>query len=127
MFKTGLMALLLLGLGSTAMASDGAASGRVRVFIGVDGYSGNVAYGLSYVGGGRDYGRWDGNPYRGGYYDGRDRRYYSAPRGYYEYRRPYYRPYYGYSRGYYGDRHSYDRRHDRHDGRWDDRRRWHRH
>ena len=117
--KTGLMALLLLGLGSAAaMASD-----RVSVFIGVDGYSGNVAYGLSYVGGGRDYGRWDGPSYRGGYY-GRDRRYYSAPRGYYVYPRPYYRPYYGYSRGYSGDRHWHDRHHDH---RRDGRRHWHRH
>ena len=91
MLRTGLIVVLLLGLGSTAMASD-----RVRIYVGVDGYYGDVG----------DYGR-----------------YYSAPRGYYVYPRPYYRPYYGYSRGYYGGRHLYDRRFDgRHDG-WRDSRR----
>ena len=103
MLRTGLIAVLLLGLGSTAMAHD-----RVRVYVGVDGYDGDVGYRLSYSGG-RDYGR-----------------YYPAPRGYYVYPRPYYRPYYGYSRGYYGGRHWHDRRFDgRHDGWRDGRRGWH--
>jgi hypothetical protein len=104
MLRTGLIAVLLLGLGSTAMASD-----RVRIHVDVDSSFGDVGYRLSYVGGGRDYGR-----------------YYPAPRGYYVYPRPYYRPYYGYSRGYYGGRHWHDRRFDRrHDGWRDGRRGWH--
>jgi hypothetical protein len=95
MLRTGLIAVLLLGLGSTAMAHD-----RVRIYVGVDG-----GYGYDDVG---DYGR-----------------YYSAPRGYYVYPKPYYRPYYGYSRGYYGGRHWHDRRFDgRHDGWRDGRRGW---
>ena len=109
MLRNGLIAVLLLGLGSTAMASD-----RVRVYVGVDGYYGDVGYRLSHVEGGRDYGRWDGRrSYRG------DGRHYSAPRGYYYYPRPYYGPRHGYSRGYGGGRHWHDRRHDGH--------RWHRH
>jgi hypothetical protein len=118
MLRTGLIALLLLGLGSTAMASD-----RVRVYVGVDSYYGDV--GFSYVDRGRDDRRWDGRhrydrrwDHRWG--DGRsywrNGRYYSAPRGYY-YPRPYYGPsyrgpYYGYSRGYHGGRHWHDRRHE---------------
>jgi hypothetical protein len=137
MLRTGLIAVLLLGLGSTAMASD-----RVRVFVGFDDYYGGVSYGFSYVGGGRDYRGWDRhrhdrrwhhrdwNDRRG--YNWRHGRYYSAPPSYYyPYRAPYYGKRHGYSRGYYGDRHWHDRRSDgrydgRHDGRRDGRR-WHRH
>ena len=118
MLRTGLIALLLLGLGSTAMAHDD----RVRVFVDVGSYYGDVSYGLSYVGGGWDHGRWD----RWNRYDryGYDRhsywrhgRYYPAPRGYYYYPKRHYGYRHGYSRGYYGDRHWHDRRHDGRDGR----------
>jgi hypothetical protein len=109
MLRTGLIAVLLLGLASTAAASD-----RVRVYVGVDSY---------YVDRGRGDWRWDDrydrrwshHPRR---YDGRGHwhggRYYSAPRGYY-YSKPYYYrgKAYGYSRGYHGGRHWHDRRHDR--------------
>jgi hypothetical protein len=131
MFRSGLIALLLpslwLVLGSEAMAHD---RDRVRVFVDVGSY-GDVSYGLSYVGGGWDHGRWDGwhrydRRWDHRHYDRhsywRHGRYYSAPRGYYYYpKRHYYRD--GYPRGYYGDRHWHDRWHDgRRDGR-----RWHRH
>jgi hypothetical protein len=132
MLRTGLIAVLLLGLGSTAMASD-----RVRVNVGIGSYYGDVGYHFSYVDGGRGDRRWnDRHRYdrrwddRRGYY-GRDSwrngRYYSAPRGYY-YPKPYYGPsyrgsrygqYYGYPRGHNGGRYFNDRRHDD--------RRWHRH
>jgi hypothetical protein len=114
MLRTGLIAVLLLGLGSTAMASD-----RVRVYVGVDSYYGDAGYRFSYVDRGRGDWRWDdrydrrwGHPRR---YDGRGHwhngRYYSAPRGYY-YSKPYYKGRaYGYSRGYHGGRHLHDRRH----------------
>lgn len=108
MFRAGLIAVLLLGVGSTAMASD-----RFSVYVGVDSYYG-PSYGFSYVDRGRgDWRRHDG---RGHWHNGR---YYSAPRGYY-YSKPYhYRGKgYGYPRGYHGGRHWHDRHHDR---------RWHRH
>jgi hypothetical protein len=116
MLRTGLIAVLLLGLGSTAMASD-----RVRVYVGVDSYSGDVGYSFSYVDRGRGDWRRDGHRYdrRWDHRRWDDRRsygygrYYPAPRGYYYPRHGYSKPYrYGYSRGYYGGRHWHDRRHD---------------
>lgn|GEM_PF-2081744 len=127
MLRTGLIAVLLLGLGSTAMASD-----RVRVVVGHD--SGYRQYdgprycagidGYGFIGGGRDDRRWRDSRWRDPRWDHRYQtgwrhgRYYSAPRGYY-------RPghYHGYSRGYHGKQWDHDRRHDRrHDGRYDGRR-----
>jgi len=126
MLRTGLVAVLLLGIGSTAIASD-----RVRVFVTFDSgyhdvdyryYGGSDRY--RYAGGGRDDRRWDDrrrhdsrwddrrwdNRRHDGWYAGR---YYSAPRGYY------YPRWYGYSRGYSGGRYCPDRFHDGRD--------WHRH
>jgi hypothetical protein len=117
MLRAGLIAVLLLGVGSTAMASD-----RFSVYVGVDSYYG-PSYGFSYVDRGRGDWRRDRYDRRWGYsrrYDGwghwHNGRYYSAPRGYY-YSKPYYYrgKAYGYSRGHHGGRHWHDRRHhDRH-------------
>lgn len=116
MLRTGLIAVLMLGLGSTAMASD-----RIRVFVTYDSgyhdvgqrhYGGSYGYHL-YAGDGWD--RWRGNDWRGHYwrrdnhrwdyrpdrrrYNGR---YYSAPRGHYN------------SRGYHRGGHAPYRHHDGH-------------
>lgn len=124
MLRAGLIAVLLLGLGSTAaMASD-----RTRVYVGVDSYYGDVGYRFFFVDRGRGDWRWDDRHDRRwghhGWHDGRGHwrngRYYSVPRGYY-YSKPYtYRGrVYGYPRGYHGGRHWHDHRHQD--------RRWHRH
>jgi hypothetical protein len=116
MLRAGLIAALMLGLGSTAMASD-----RVRVFVTYDsGYHtiGHGYYADSFRYYWRTGSRWDdwrwNNRHRLDWrwdnrrgYGWRDGRHYSAPRGY-NYSL-------GYSRGYFGA-HSHRYHDSRHHG-----------